>query len=312
MIDITHKSFTLRTAIAQSVVKVSKEETINAIVQKTVPKGDVFETARAAGLLATKHTYQVIPDCHPIPIESVSVNYEIKNLEIHIKVEVKTIYKTGVEVEAMHGASIVALTIYDMLKPIDKEIEIKSVKLLKKSGGKSDFTDSFSGTIDTVVIVSSDSVSKGKKQDSAGKAIIDKLKSFKVIAVKNYLVIPDEPEQLQRKVEDYCKEGIKLIIITGGTGLSNRDKTPEALKPILDQEIPGIMETARSYGQLRTPYAMLSRGVAGFKGNTLIIAVPGSTKGAVETLDALFPAILHVFKVQEHEYRHKDAVKISV
>src|ERR1022692_280503 len=139
MVDITHKSSTLRQAIARAIVKVSLQKTIDAILNKTVPKGDVFEMAKTAGLFAVKRTSDLIPDCHPIPIEFTAIHYQIKDLEIHIELEVKTIYKTGVEVEAMHGVSVVALTIYDMLKPIDKGIEITNIKLLEKKGGKSDF-----------------------------------------------------------------------------------------------------------------------------------------------------------------------------
>ncbi len=139
MIDITHKSNSLRTAIAQATVCVSNQETIDAIVNKKVPKGDVFEMAKTAGLFAAKRTSDMIPDCHPLPIEFTSVSYAIEKLEINIRVEVRTIYKTGVEVEAMHAASIVALTMYDMLKPIDKNIVIKNIKLIEKQGGKSDF-----------------------------------------------------------------------------------------------------------------------------------------------------------------------------
>ncbi|MEL6916301.1 MAG: cyclic pyranopterin monophosphate synthase MoaC [Bacteroidota bacterium] len=139
MVDITQKPVTLRTAIAQAVVKVSSPQTIDAIQKKTVPKGDVFAMSKAAGLLGVKKTADLLPDCHPLPIEYTAIDYEIKGLDIRILITVKTNYKTGVEVEAMHGASIVALNMYDMLKPIDKGIEIQSIKLLKKTGGKSDF-----------------------------------------------------------------------------------------------------------------------------------------------------------------------------
>lgn len=138
MVDITHKAITLRTAVAQAIVKVGSLETIQAIEQRKVPKGDVFEMSKAAGLLGVKKTAELLPDCHPLPIEFTAITYEIHDLEIHIRITVKTNYKTGVEVEAMHGASIVALNMYDMLKPIDKEIEIRNIRLLKKTGGKSD------------------------------------------------------------------------------------------------------------------------------------------------------------------------------
>lgn len=138
MVDITHKKDTLRTAIAQAVVQVSSEDTINAIRNNTVPKGDVFAMSRAAGLLGVKKTADLLPDCHPMPIEYTDVSYSVNGLQIQVLVTVKTIYKTGVEVEAMHGASIVALNMYDMLKPIDKGIEILNIKLILKTGGKSD------------------------------------------------------------------------------------------------------------------------------------------------------------------------------
>ena len=143
MIDITHKNTTLRVATAQAVIKVSKQETIDAINNKTVPKGDVFAMCKAVGLLGVKNTPLILADCHPLPIEYTGIDYEVNGLEITIKVTIKTIYKTGVEVEAMHGASVVALNMYDMLKPIDKGVEIHHIKLLNKKGGKSDYKDKF-------------------------------------------------------------------------------------------------------------------------------------------------------------------------
>lgn len=304
MTNITHKQTSLRKAIATATVTVSKQETIDAIQNNTVPKGNVFEFARAAGLLAIKKTSDLIPDCHPLPVEFASITYYIEDLSVIITVEVHTVYKTGVEVEAMHGASLTALTIYDMLKPIDKSVEISSIKLKEKKGGKSDYKNQLSGPLKTAVIVCSDSIAAGTKQDFAGKAIIQKLQQIQ-LSVDEYSIIPDEMEMIQLKAKKLCENGFDLVLFTGGTGLSPRDVTPEAIKPLLDREVPGIMEAARNYGQNRMPYAMLSRGIAGFIKNTLVLTLPGSTKGAAETMDALFPQVLHIFKVAEGR-RHDD------
>lgn len=296
MVNITHKVTSLRKAVAQALVTVSRQETIDAVQHRKVPKGDIFEFARAAGLLAVKKTSDVIPDCHPLPVEYTSIQYEVDGLSILISVEVHTIYRTGVEVEAMHGASVAALTIYDMLKPIDKGVEIGSIKLVQKKGGKTDFADKLKAQLRCAVVVCSDSVAAGSKQDFAGKAVIEKLKAAG-LSTSRYEIIPDDFSTIQDRATWFSNEGYQLVLFTGGTGLSKRDVTPEAIQPLLDREIPGIMEAARSYGQERTPYAMLSRGVAGFIKNTLMVTLPGSTRGAEETMDALFPYILHLFKV---------------
>lgn len=296
MVDITNKTTTLRTAIAQAIVKVSKPETITAIENDAVPKGNVFAMSKAAGLLGVKRTPDILPDCHPLPIEFTGIEYKIEGLEITVLFTVKTIYKTGVEVEAMHGASVVALNMYDMLKPIDKGIEIHAIKLLDKKGGKSDFRDKFRKDLTAAVIVCSDTISAGHKEDKAGKAIISKLENC-AVKISEYVIIPDEKDVIQQKARSFQEQGLDMVIFTGGTGLSERDVTPEALIPILERRIPGIEETIRSYGQNRMPFSMLSRSVAGTLGNTLVLALPGSTNGAKESMDAIFPAILHSFRI---------------
>jgi cyclic pyranopterin monophosphate synthase len=298
MVNITHKSSTLRKAIAIGLLKVSKQSTIDAIQNRKVPKGDVFEFSRAAGLLACKKTYEVVPDCHPLPIEYTSISHEVDGLTIKIIVEVHTIYKTGVEVEAMHGVLVTALTMYDMLKPIDENIEILHIKLEEKKGGKTDIKYAYPDNLKVAVITCSDSIGKGIGEDLSGSIIVENLKKHKV-AVAHKKVIVDDIDTIQNEAKHLVQEGYQLILFTGGTGLSARDVTPDAIKPLIEREVPGVMEAVRNYGQERTPYAMLSRGIAGFVGDSLIITLPGSPRGAEESMQAIFPYILHVFKVKE-------------
>ena len=298
MVPITHKSSTLRKAIAQAIVRVSKPETIQAIRNRTVPKGDVLECARVAGLFAAKRTADMIPDCHPLPIEFTAVRYELGELEIQIQVEIHTIYKTGVEVEAMHAASVVALTVYDMLKPIDKGVSIEQIKLIEKKGGKSDRNAALGQARRAAILVCSDSLAAGQGSDRSGEVIREKLVQLG-ITVEEKQIVPDAVEAIQAAATRFVAQGVDLLLVTGGTGLSPRDVTPEALEPLLDRRIPGVEEAIRSYGQQRLATAMLSRSVAGQIGKTLVLALPGSPAGAAEGMDAVFPALLHAFSVLE-------------
>lgn len=296
MVGITHKNTTLRVAIAEATVSVSSGETIKAIQDRKVPKGDVMEMAKTAGLFAVKKTSDMIPDCHPLPVEFTAVTYDFDGMNVRIRMEVHAIYRTGVEVEAMHGVSVVALTMYDMLKPIDKGVEINNIRLVEKKGGKSQWKKFVADGITAQVVVCSDTIAAGGAEDKAGVVIEEKLKTIGV-ELNPKLVIPDEKEEIRRILTSTVDQKVSLLIYTGGTGLSLRDVTPESIIPELDRRIPGIEEAIRSYGQERTPLAMLSRSVAGVKGNTLVLALPGSTKGAEESMDAIFPSVLHIFKV---------------
>lgn len=298
MVDITHKTASLRQAIAGAVLRVSSKSTIEAIENRAVPKGDIFEFARAAALLGIKKTSDVIPDCHPLPVEYAAVRYRIEGLEVHIEVEVHTIYKTGVEVEAMHGASVAALVMYDMLKPLDKGVEISTIRLIKKTGGKADFKE-IAG-INAAVVVCSDRAYSGAYEDKSGKYVREVLENQGCKEL-NYSVVPDEIEQIRMNVQDLKGRGVDLIILTGGTGVGPRDRTPEAVAPLIDQYLPGVMEAARQHGQQKTKAAMLSRGVAGFYGDSLILTLPGSLGGVRDSLEAILPQLLHVFSVRRQE-----------
>lgn len=138
MVDVTEKNKTERVAIATGKVKTSKE-TIALIKNGEIGKGDVLGVARVAGIMAIKKASDLIPMCHPLMINGCSIDFEIDedNSEIIINSKVKIFDKTGVEMEALTGVSVAALTIYDMCKAVDKRMEIDGIHLVKKTGGKS-------------------------------------------------------------------------------------------------------------------------------------------------------------------------------
>ncbi len=309
MRNITEKITTLREALAEAIIETTTE-VIELIKKNELPKKDIFPIAKAAGFLAVKNTSNVIPHCHPIPIDGCEVNYSVEDNYVKIQVLVRSINKTGCEMEALHGASVVALTIYDMLKPLNQPITIKNISLLHKKGGKSDFANYYrlSEQVRAAVIVMSDSVSKGTKSDKSGLIIKEKLSALNINPL-HYIIIPDNIEKIRETIQDLLTKNINLIVTTGGTGLSPTDVTPEAVKPLLDTEIPGIMEAARAHGQMRTPYAMLSRGIAGKIKDTLLLCLPGSSNGVKESMEALFPYVLHIFRVAEGWDHHSKAYK---
>lgn len=138
MVDVSEKSDTVRVATAQAVVRM-QPATLQAIKTGGIKKGDVLGVAQVAGVMGAKQTAYLIPMCHPLLLTSVDIEFEIDELNssITIRCQVKTTGKTGVEMEAISGASVAALTIYDMSKAIDRWMEIADIKLLEKTGGKS-------------------------------------------------------------------------------------------------------------------------------------------------------------------------------
>jgi len=294
MIDISAKSRTLRTAQAEAVLKTAAA-TIDRIRRQDIPKGNPLEVAKIAAIQAAKETSRLIPYCHPVPVAYVGVDFGVQEDRITVRVTVKAIYRTGVEMEALTGASAAALTLYDMLKMVDDSLEIERVRLISKTGGKSDFVEHLSRPLTAAVLVMSDSVHAGNKADTSGKLIVDRLKN-EGITVADYKIVPDEPNIIRSLLTEWVNnQKYDLVLTTGGTGFGKRDNAPEAMMGIIEREIPGIPEILRSYGHERTPYAMLSRGRAGISKNTIIINLPGSRRGVSESLNALFPGLFHAF-----------------
>jgi molybdenum cofactor biosynthesis protein MoaC len=304
--DVTAKPETLRTARAAARIR-CPEFCLPLLRERRTEKGDAIEAARFAGIMAAKRTPDLIPLCHPLPLLAVSIDFELDREAVHIESEVQLIAATGAEMEALTAASVAALTLYDMLKPhAGTDLSIEGVHLLAKRGGKSHFHRRIEPAIHAAVIVLSDTIAAGRKKDSAGAAVRDGLRDANV-EVDGYEIIPDEPAELRTRLDNWLDRKIDLIVTVGGTGIGPRDTTVDTVAPLLEREMPGIMEAARGHGQRRTPFAMLSRGVAGLIGDTLVVTFPGSTRGAKETLDALLVGVLHVFEVlrkvpHEHGY----------
>ena len=139
MVDVGGKDVTDRRAVATAVVRVS-EDTARAIREGDAPKGDVIGTARLAGIQAAKRTAELIPLCHPLPLSFVDVRIEVRDTEVAIEAEARTTARTGVEMEALTAASVAALTVYDMVKGIERGVEIAEVKLVEKTGGRADWS----------------------------------------------------------------------------------------------------------------------------------------------------------------------------
>ena len=310
MRDITHKQITLRTAKATGIIFCSPA-TIELIKNNKLPKGNLFDVARAAGFVGAKSTPQLLPHCHPVSIDGMDMQFEFLEAAVHasyfdpsvfsktgivITGEAKSIGRTGIEMEMLTAVSIAALEIYDMLKPVDKQLEIGSIKLLDKKGGKSDREKYVTDTPTCAILVCSDSTAAGNRPDKSGVLIKEMLEAVNASVVE-YLIVPDDKKKIQEQIKEWVAWDIQFIFTTGGTGLSPRDNTVSAVKEIIEKEAPGIAEAMRSYGQMRTALAMMSRSVAGTINNTLVVTLPGSTAGVRESLEAILPAVFHARKM---------------
>jgi molybdenum cofactor synthesis domain-containing protein len=158
--------------------------------------------------------------------------------------------------------------------------------------------------MNAVVVVLSDTVASGAKPDTAGRAVMDALIGAGFTDA-GFEVLGEDEGALAASLRTWLERRPELIVTVGGTGVGPRDKTVETVRPMLTMEIPGIMEAARAYGQARTPFAMLSRGVAGLIGTTIVITAPGSRGGATETMEAILAGVVHLVDVVHKKFPHE-------
>ena len=299
MVDVGDKRITARRAVAEATVHM-RPDVLEALLAGGGPKGDALVTARLAGIGAAKRTSELIPLCHPLPLDRVSVELEPDSASgtVVIRAEVSVTARTGVEMEALTAVSVAALTVYDMAKALQRDIVIGGVTLLEKSGGRSgdyrrDVAPVPRADHEAIVVTCSNRSAAGERDDVSGPELVTRARDAGFDVAPQAIVVPDDESEIAALLISLADAGHRLILTTGGTGMSPTDVTPAATRRVIDREAPGLAELMRSVGVASTPMAALSRSVVGSRGATLIVNLPGSPRGAAESFDALSPVLRH-------------------
>lgn len=328
MIDIANKTASKRTAIAQGIISMD-DHAFRCIETNSLPKGNVLALAEVAGITAAKNASSTILLCHPLPLDYVRVSFALNSSDCSILAicEASAIAKTGVEMEALAGVSGALLAIYDLTKGVCPDLNISDVRLNIKKGGKSgtwthpkytapDNSCALTVKSDTelpscnlqgisaAVLTISDSVSQGTAIDKSGEILNSFLNGSKATVVAKSTVA-DEPKQILDFIDNCTTiKAADLILTTGGTGISSRDITPETIAQTCNRLIPGIGELLRQSGQKYSKYSHISRSVAGLKGKTLIISLPGSPSAVTEALYELINILPHSLRMARDNTKH--------
>ena len=297
MVDVTDKTATERMAKAEGKIHL-QQATIALIQDDSIPKGNVLTTAKIAGIQSAKKTAEIIPMCHQLNLSFVDMEFELGRELVIIRSIVKTRETTGVEMEALTAVSTAALTMYDMCKAVDKTMTIGAIKLVEKIGGKSDHAVEYRPSVG--IITMSDSISLDESEDKSGPILV---KGFTDSGCKadHQKVLPDGSEELIPTIESWIKDGVELIITTGGTGLGPRDLTLQLVENKFDSKLPGIEQALHAYGRGKVKTAMLSRLTAGVINGAIVICLPGSTGAVKDALKVLIPTIFHSFHMMKGE-----------
>ena len=297
MVDVSAKPPSRREACASGWISL-QPQTIRLLAQDGIPKGNVLAAAKIAGIQAAKQASALIPLCHQLNLSWVELSFDLLEERIGITAIVRTRESTGVEMEALTAVSVAALTIYDMCKAVDDSMQIGGITLEKKTGGKHQVSTEYRPK--TSILVMSDSIASGNGADRSGALLKQGFESAGC-PVGEVVIVPDEPGEINVRIDTWVAAGIELIVTSGGTGLGPRDLTIETLAPRFTRRLPGVEQALFQWGQGKVRTAMLSRLAAGLIGSSMVICLPGSTGAATDALEVLVPGIFHAFSMMAGE-----------